>query len=171
MKRLVFPLLVAGALIVLGAGVAVAASSTTRTVSNENYSFTDTANCPPEVLEWHGQGSFKVTDYYDTGGTLVKEITTNTGGPFTITVTNTANGKTAITRSQTDVIITRYNPDGSVSGQRFNGVILHFNMPGGGVLAMDVGTVWFDSQGNVVRIGGPHQFLTGDLAEFCAALS
>jgi hypothetical protein len=42
-------------------------------------------------------GSFKVTDYFDNSGTLLKEIVNNFGGPFTITAVNPANGKSTTT--------------------------------------------------------------------------
>jgi hypothetical protein len=170
MKLLLRALLVAGALFGLCAGSAFAAASTTRTLYNINDSFSESDNCGFE-LDWNFQGSVKATDYFDTSGTLVKEIDTITGGPFTLTVINPASGKTAITRSQTVVGIFTFNPDGSINTEAANGIVFHFILPGTGVIAADVGSVVVDSEGNIVRIGGPHQFLTGDLAGFCAAIA
>jgi hypothetical protein len=44
-------------------------------------------------------------------------------------------------------------------------------MPGAGSLAMDVGTLRFDNEGNLLFVHGPHDFLVGDLTRFCAALT
>ncbi len=98
MKRLILPLLLFGVLLALGAASAGAAASTTTIVVNVNDSFTDSELCG-FPLDVHVQGSFKHTEFFDTSGTLVKVIETNTGGPFTITITNPANGKTATTES------------------------------------------------------------------------
>jgi hypothetical protein len=44
-------------------------------------------------------------------------------------------------------------------------------LPGTGTILMDVGTVVFDSEGNIQLIGGPHQALMGDFAGFCGAMA
>jgi hypothetical protein len=93
------------------------------------------------------------------------------GGPYTWRVTNPANGKTATMQSQTAVGIVTFNPDSSINTVTQNGISDHWVLPGTGTIAMDVGTVVFDSEGNILKIGGPHQFLMGDSAGFCAALA
>ena len=170
LKSLVLSLLVAGAVLGLGASSASAAASTTTTVTHEDTSFSETATCGFQ-LDWHYLGSFKVTSYFDTSGILVKSILTQTGGPFTVTVINPATGKTA-TSGETSVLITTYNPDGSVKTQSENGLVFNFHLPGThGPIALDVGHVVFDSQFNILQIGGPHQIETGDTSGFCAALA
>lgn len=162
MKRLILPLLLFGALSGLGVTSATAAASTTTIVVNVNASETNTEVCG-FPLESHLEGSFKRTEFFDTSGTLVKVIETNTGGPFTVTVTNPANGKTATTQSQTRVLV-------ATDTQRISGIVGNFVLPGTGTILMDVGTVVFDSNGNVLSIAGPHTGLTGDVERFCAAL-
>jgi hypothetical protein len=163
MKRLVLPLLLSGALLGLGVASATAAASTTTIVVNVNDSSTDTETCG-FPLDVHTQGSFKHTEFFDTNGNLVKVIETNTGGPFTITITNPANGKTATTQSQTFVVV-------ATDPVRISGIVGNFVLPGTGAILMDVGTIVFDSNGNVLMIGGPHQQFVGDLEGFCAAMA
>lgn len=170
MKRLVLPLVLAGVLSGLGVASASAAASTTTTIVHVDFSSSETDNCGFQLDE-HDQGSFKDTLYFDSNGTLVKEIFTNTGGPFTITFTNPANGKTATTQSSTTVVIVRFNADGSVNTVTQNGNLFNFVLPGTGTIAMDVGTLVEDSNHDVLKIGGPHQFHAGDLAGFCAAMA
>jgi hypothetical protein len=170
MKRLVLPLFFAGVLLGLGLASASAAASTTTTIVHVDESFSETDTCGFQ-LDWRVQGSFKDTEFFDSSGTLVKLIETNTGGPFTYTITNPANGKTATTHSQTVVGILTFNPDGSLNTVTQNGIVFNFVLPGTGTIALDVGTVAFDSEGNLLKIGGPHQFLMGDVAGFCAALA
>jgi hypothetical protein len=170
MKRLVLPLFLAGVLLGFGVASASAAVSTTTMIVRLNVSFSETDTCGFQ-LDWHLQGSFKDTEFFDSSGTLVKLIETNTGGPFTVTITNPANGKTATTQSQTVVGILTVNPDGSINTVTQNGIVFNFVLTGTDTIAMDVGTVVFDSERNLLKIGGPHQLLVGDVAGFCAALA
>ncbi len=170
MKRLVLPLLVAGALLGLGTDSASAAASTTTNIQHFDQSVSETDTCGFE-LDWHYHGSIKIVSFFDTSGILVKSILTATGGPFTVTVTNPGNGKTATTHSETSVVVTTYKPDGSINTSTEYGTVFNFVLPGTGTILQDVGSVVFDSEFNAVRIGGPHQFLAGDFAGFCAALS
>jgi hypothetical protein len=164
MKRLILPLVLAAA--VAGLGTASAAASTTVTFVPVDVSFTDTELCGFE-LNGHIEGTFHVTDFFDANGTLVKEIS---AGPTFFTITNPANGKTATTTSSFAQIIT-FNPDGSINTVTQSGLILNFHMRGVGTIAMDVGTVRFDAEGNILFVHGPHQFLEGDFAGFCNALA
>jgi hypothetical protein len=164
MKRLILPLLLAAA--VAGFGAASARASTTVTFVHIDVSFVDTETCGFE-LDGHVVGTFHVTDFFDASGTLVKEIS---AGPTFITITNPANGKTATTTSTFAQTIS-FNPDGSIRSVTQSGLILNFHMQGIGSISMDVGTVRFDSEGNVLFVGGPHQFLAGDFAGFCNALA
>jgi hypothetical protein len=118
-------------------------------------------------LDFHIQGTFHVTDFFDTSGTLVKEIS---AGPTFYTVTNPANGKTA-TMTQTFNQTIVFNPDGSIKTMTWSGLVSNFVLPGVGTIVMEVGTVRFDAEGNIVFIRGPHQVLAGDVAGFCNALA
>lgn len=143
-----------------------AGASTTITFVRVDVSFVDTELCGFE-LDGHVVGTFHVTDFFDRSGTLVKEIS---AGPTFLTITDPANGKTASTTTMFAQIIT-FNPDGSINTVTQSGLILNFHMPGVGTIAMDVGTVRFDADGNILFVGGPHQFLAGDVAGFCNALA
>ena len=168
MRRLtIFLSLVVG---VLAIPATASGASTTTTVQTVNSSFSETDTCGFQ-LDWTLHGSFKVTDFFDNSGTLVKEVITNTGGAFTITVTNPANGKIATTQSSAVAVITTFNADGSINTTSSSGVGLNFVLPGTGTIAQEVGTAVFDSEGNLLRIGGPHQFSSGELAGFCSALA
>jgi hypothetical protein len=169
MKRLVFPLMLAG-LLGLAVASAGAAASTTTTVINVDDAFSETDTCGFQ-LDWTVHGSFKHAEFFDSSGTLVKFIENNTGGPFTLTATNPANGLVATTHSQTFVAIARFNPDGSVKSFTINGTVNSFVIPGVGSVLLDAGTVVFDSEDNIVKIGGPHQQLEGDVDGFCSALA
>jgi hypothetical protein len=165
----------AGVIAVLAGGIASASSasgaaSTTITVIHVNSTSPETDTCGFE-LDWHLQGSFKIMDFFDTSGTLVKEILTNTGGAFTVTVTNPATGKSATTQSSALAVITTYNSDGSVNKMSINGVGYNFRMSSGPPLMLEVGSIVFDTNGNVVRITGVRDFSLGNTATFCAALS
>jgi hypothetical protein len=170
MSRLVV-LLVLGA---VGLGFGVLASgadaSITTTVTTENYGYSDTAMCGFE-LDWTIKGSFKNTFYYNTSGQLVKIIVSPFGGPFTVTVTNPANGNTARTQSDALVVVATFNPDGSPATVSLSGIDAHMVMRGAGPILVQVGTVAYDAQGNILRIGGPHQYISGDFAGFCAAMA
>jgi hypothetical protein len=155
---------------IASASSASGAASTTITVIHVNSTSPETDTCG-FVLNWHIQGSFKIMDFFDTRGTLVKEILTNTDGPFTVTVTNPATGKAATTQSSAEAVITTYNSDGSVNTMSINGVGYNFRMPSGPPLMLEVGSIVFDSNGNVLRITGVRDFSLGNTATFCAALS
>jgi hypothetical protein len=164
MKRLILPLVVAAA--VAGFVAASAAARTTVTFVPVDVSFTDTGLCGFQI-DVTDVGTFHVTDFFDQSGTLIKEIS---AGPTVLTVTNPANRKVA-TSTQTFAQTIVFNPDGSISSVTQSGLILNFHMRGVGSISMDVGTVRFDADGNVVFVGGPHDFLEGDLAGFCNALA
>ena len=170
MKRLVV-LLVLGA-VGLGFGVVAtgADASITRTVTTDDYGYSETETCGFE-LDWTIQGSFKDTFYYNTSGQLVKLIESPFGGPLTVTVTNPKNGNTATTQSDALVTVATFNPDGSLATVSHSGIDAHMVMPGAGPILVQVGTVAYDAQGNILRIGGPHQYISGDLAGFCAAMA
>jgi hypothetical protein len=168
MKRLVVLL----ALAVVGFAVMAAGAdaSITTTVTTVDYGYPDTTMCGFE-LDWTVQGSFKDTFYYNTSGQLVKLIETPFGGPLTVTVTNPANGKTARTQSDALVTVATFNPDGSLIAVSHSGIDAHMVMRGAGPILVQVGTVAYDTQGNILRIGGPHQYISGDFAGFCAAMA
>jgi hypothetical protein len=44
-------------------------------------------------------------------------------------------------------------------------------LPGSSVIATDIAAVLFDPEGHIIHLGRPHQFLTGDVADFCSVLA
>jgi hypothetical protein len=64
-----------------------------------------------------------------------------------------------------------FNPDGSVARVTHNGIDVNMVLPGAGSVLIQVGTETYDLQRNLLRIGGPHQFISGDFAGFCAAMA
>jgi hypothetical protein len=166
MQRGALSLLVAAGLTWLGTITAGAAASTTTTIQSVNLSFVDQETCP-FTIDSHIQGSFMVTDFFDASGVLVKSINTPTGGPTTVTFTNPANGKTATTEASTTVVIMTFNPDGSVNTTSLSGISSNFIVAGSGTVFLEVGTIEFDSQGNIVRAGGQLSSVAG----LCAALA
>jgi len=116
-------------------------------------------------------GSFKIFDYFDNSGTLLKEIVNNFGGTFTITAFNPANGKSTTTQSETVVQITTFNPDGSVASTSQNGIIFNFVAPGLGTILQMTGRLVFDSNGELVFEAGQFDFINGNTAAFCSYLA
>jgi len=104
------------------AAAALPASANTKTTSimhiDSRYVDRNTCDFPISVHEF---GPYKIADYYDGDGTLVKEIlTAGAGAPFTFT--DTANGTTLTMQMQSAPIVTTYNADGSVRTEAINGL-------------------------------------------------
>jgi hypothetical protein len=116
----------------------------------------------------HAQGSFKVTSYYDSSGNLTKQIFTNIGGRFVITLS--ANGK-SVTGNFGPMMITFYfDANGNVIRETENGLTFLFTVPGSGVIEMDVGRVIAENDEHVF-IAGPHDFISGNTDALCAYLA
>jgi hypothetical protein len=145
-----------------------AANTTVRTVFHIDTSESIDDLCPFSIEETV-VGSFQRIDQFDNAGRLIRVMLTAFGGPFTITWS--ANGVTATTRSETVVVIFTLSPDGSVITHAENGIVFNFVVPGVGTVLMDVGRLVFDEVGNLLFEAGPHQLLEGDIDALCAALS
>src|SRR5262249_56921987 len=115
-------------------------------------------------------GSFKVTDYFDNSGTLLKEIVNNFGGPFTLTAINPANGKSTTTQSQTVVAINTFNPDGSLASTSNSGLIYNFVVPGLGTILQMTGRLVFVND-DIVFEAGPFDFINRNTPPFCSFLA
>jgi hypothetical protein len=77
--------------------------------------------------------------------------------------TDSANG---ITLRENDHFVDFTN---SVGSDKEVGLPIHIQ--GGGVVIRDAGYILFNPDGSVAFIHGPHPFLEGDTAAYCAALS
>ena len=157
----------------LAVAATAAANSTQRQVVtiHETDPFTDATDACGFPIDLREDGSFKVTDYFDNTGTLVKETITPFGGPFTLTAINPANGKFTTTQAQTFVTIITFNPDGSVASSSANGVIYNFVVPGLGTILHSTGRLVFDANGNLVFEAGPHAFRDQNTATFCSYMA
>jgi len=122
-------------------------------------------------IDLRTDGSFEITHYYDNSGTLYKEIDHNIHGPFTLTAINPANGKSTTTRSESEVVITMFDPDGSIASQSVTGVIYSFVASGFGVILQGNGLLVFDSDGNAAFEAGPHDFRDHNADAFCSYMA
>ena len=117
-------------------------------------------------------GSYKVALFYDNNGVLFKEIDTNFGGPYTITVTNPANGKSATTQSSSAVTTVIYNSDGSVASVSFSGIEFNFVAPGFGTILQVMGRWGLDpATGGLTFVGGQFDLANGNFGAFCAYMA
>jgi hypothetical protein len=115
-------------------------------------------------------GSFKIRSYFNNDGVLEKTILTDFQGHFTVTATNPANGKTATTQAESQVVITYYNPDGSIASESQTGVTFNFTVPGLGSILQATGRLVFEN-GQLVFEAGPHDFRDQNTAAFCAYMA
>jgi hypothetical protein len=77
--------------------------------------------------------------------------------------TNSANG---ITLRETDHFVDFFN---SAGYDKEVGLSVH--LQDGGVVILNAGYILFNPDGSVAFVHGPHAFLEGDTAAYCAALS
>ena len=165
MRRRLLTLLSLSA-IVAGAGGGLTASpaganTTVRTFIHVDYSDTIEDLCSFPIEE-DVQGSFKRVAYFDSDGNIIKVIFTPTGGPLTITWT--ANGVTATTRSVGTMVLIAFAPEFTFTE---NGIVFNFVVPGIGAVYQEVGRFVMDSEGNIIFKAGPE----GDVDTLCQALS
>jgi hypothetical protein len=119
----------------------------------------DPASCSfPITIDLHGQGTYQVffDDQGQPTGYLLHEKWTGT---------LTANG-----RQLTEHAAQNDSGDFATNSSTTAGQI-HDQLQLGGVVIHDVGLLRFDADGNVTFEAGPHQGLSGDVADLCAALS
>ena len=137
---------------------------------------------PPQFSEQHFSGTealvdcgdFLVLDDFDLTATL-RWFTDKNGNVVgglrtwhgTDSVYNSVTGERYTARSGQAVKI---DP---TSGERtVTGVVFRVNVPGAGVVLLDVGRSIFDpATGEHTIVGGPHQLLEGDVEALCAALA
>lgn len=145
----------------LGVVPADAAPPTTETVEYDD-TFTDTEACDFDV-EVSFAGTLLITTFYDRAGEPVRlQIKGEDRG----TATNPLNGKTASGRDNWLETV-----DLRTGTYTIRGLYVRLNVPGHGVVLLDVGYAEFDGDGNLVQLSGPHQAFVGDFAALCAALA
>jgi hypothetical protein len=135
---------------------------------------------PPDIQIFHDEGSFatvdcgdflalqdfvvdgRVTTFFDQAGNPVSvQVHMHYDGTFTNSIT----GLTL--RDPARLTITVDLQDGTVTEA---GLFYGITVPGQGIAVLDAGKIVFDADGNVLFVGGPHQFLEGGEALICAAL-
>ena len=135
----------------------------------------------PDVQTFHNEGSFvgfdcgeflvlqdftedvTVTTFFDKAGNPVRaQIHVRYDG----TLTNSVTGLTLRDPARRTITVNLQN--GTVTE---TGLFYGLTVPGRGIAVLDAGKVVFDADGNVIFVGGPHQFLAGGEALICAALS
>jgi hypothetical protein len=123
----------------------------------ETVSFTDTTTCSfPIALNFHVNVVGRM--FFDAQGHVQRIIVEqNAVG------TDSANG---ITLRESDHVVDFINSVGSTKE-----VGLPIHIQGGGIVIRDAGYILFNPDGSVAVIHGPHPFLEGDTAGYCAALS
>jgi hypothetical protein len=118
-----------------------------------------TAACGfPVTFSWNINGTFAVR--VDSNGNFIGGTDHEIG-----TVSESANGIT-LTGHTADQFI--FFPGGQQFEVGLNGV---FTLPGGGLIAIDVGRVVVASDGTILVVNGPHDVLNGNDAALCAALT
>ena len=123
----------------------------------EPISMTDTTTCGfPIALNF--QVDVVGQAFYDAQGNFQSAIIHQNG-----VGTDSANG---ITLRESDHFTDFVNADGSTKE-----VGLPIHIQGGGVVIRDAGYILFNPDGSVAFTHGPHPFLEGDTAAYCAALS
>jgi hypothetical protein len=115
-------------------------------------------------------GTRKDTSYFDNNGVLVKEVITNFGGPYTLTLTNPANGK-SLTAHRSVVVSLTYNPDGTVASQTMSGLVWNFVAPGFGTILQIIGRWGFDATGDEFFVGGQFDLRDQNTGAFCAYMA
>lgn len=134
----------------------------------------------PFVETFHNEGSFvaadcgsflaledfvediRVTTFFDNAGNAIQaQIHVNFNG----VITNSVTGRTV--RDPGHYTITIDLQEGTST---YTGLVFAITVPGEGIAVLDAGKVVFDAEGNVIFVGGPHQFLEEGPALICAAL-
>jgi hypothetical protein len=134
----------------------------------------------PFVETFHNEGSFiaadcgsflaledfvedvRVTTFFDNAGNAIQvQVHVNFNG----VITNSVTGRTV--RDPGHFTNTIDLQEGTST---YAGLVFGITVPGEGIAVLDVGKVVFDAEGNVIFVGGPHQFLEEGPALICAAL-
>jgi hypothetical protein len=152
---------------------AQADSGLTRVVVEHNNAltrvFANEADCQTYGYSFTYTESYDVRrsiiDYYDASGTLVREVA---DVHATGVATNDTTGGSIPVSSERHIVM-----DFIAGTWTESGVLRHVTDPGQGIVLHESGRIVtdLDTQSNIFFEAGPHQFSTGDLAGFCAALA
>jgi hypothetical protein len=120
---------------------------TVVTVDEEGYAVKSSARCGFDIL-LRTKGTIRITEFRDRDGELRRSLTVYPG--LTYTFTNQATGK-SITSVSPDPEHVTFNPDGSFT-MTVTGLIMHWVVPGQGVLGADAGrlVMTIDANGELI---------------------
>ncbi|HEU4356384.1 MAG TPA: hypothetical protein VFT27_12410 [Actinomycetota bacterium] len=154
------------ALVLLVASVALAPAAAAvapeRSWAAFDDAFTDDQTCAFPI-DVRFVGRLEITTFFDRHGDVVR---VQMHGSDIGTATNPANGRTA--RGVDHYMVVERVKSGETATV---GLFVHMNLPGAGIVLIDVGNVVVDADGNVVHTGGRHDLLTGNFGALCAALA
>jgi hypothetical protein len=136
---------------------AASAASPEKVVFFDSFSFEDTWTCPGITIVQSNEERDAVIEFSPT------RLHWQRHGVATLT----ANGKTLTSNFGAMILV-----DLEVERVKVVGTVYNIQVPGAGNVLLDAGSVVFDdSNGSIVRIGGPHQQLTGDTGALCSYLA
>ena len=130
--------------------------------------FTGLTDCQSQGYDFTFTGQYTVRRsdvlYFDSGGTLVKEVI---WAHFVGTDTNDSNGTSLRDTGERRIVFDFVNNTITESG-----VLRHITAQGSGIVLHESGRLVVSLvDESVIFMAGPHELLTGDVGEFCAALA
>jgi opacity protein-like surface antigen len=164
--------LLLGVVAAIAATLAVSAAANTRVVVQHNAivtrHFAGLTDCQAYGYTFTFTGDYVVrrsdVQYFDDNGTLVEEVI---WAHFVGTDTNDTTGKSLRDTGERHITFDYVNNTVTESG-----VLRHITVPGSGIVLHESGRLIVSLvDESVIFMAGPHQLLTGDEAEFCAALA
>jgi hypothetical protein len=156
----------------VAAALAASASAATRVVVQHNATvtrhFTGLTDCQAYGYTFTLTGDYVIKrsdiQYFDASGNLVKEVI---WAHFVGTETNDSTGKALRDTGQRHIVFDFVNNTITESG-----VLRHITVPGSGIVLHEAGHLIVSlTDDSVIFMAGPHQLLSGDEGEFCAALA
>jgi hypothetical protein len=157
---------------VVAATLAATAAADTRVVVQHNAiltrHFAGLTDCQAYGYTFTLTGDYVVrrsdVQYFDDSGALVREVI---WAHFVGTDTNDLTGKSLRDTGERHITFDYVNNTITESG-----VLRHITVPGSGIVLHESGRLIVSlTDESVIFMAGPHQLLSGDEAEFCAALA
>jgi hypothetical protein len=156
--RRILPLLTAAALLALGSSAAWA-SPPDKDVVLGSFTFADTWTCPGLTITQHNEERDTVTVFSPTQVRVQRHGVANLS----------ANGKTLTSNFSAQIFF-----DPTTTVEKVVGTVYNIQVPGRGLLLLDAGNVVYDYSTfplTILHLAGPHQQLSGDVAELCGYLA
>jgi len=138
---------------------AATASSPTKVTFHSSFSFEDTATCPGTTIIQSNEERDTIIEFSPVRLHIQRH------GVATLT----ANGKTLTSNFSAKIFL-----DLTTSLVKVVGTIYNIQVPGGGNLLLDAGSILMDVSSDpptVIHVGGPHPQFFGDVASLCDYLA